>query len=82
MLKINDTEYDFSTLPDGATIPAGETGNPFIVGPIDRVGSEIHLTLILPIPAKPSHAQAFPEPLTITTNGAVALPEGPQDVEA
>jgi hypothetical protein len=59
-LIINGVEYDFSPLLDGATLPAEAIGCPWIVGPVERIGGELHITLRLPLGANASHAARFP----------------------
>ncbi|MGN6772613.1 MAG: hypothetical protein ACTHJQ_22605 [Rhizobiaceae bacterium] len=75
VLTINGEEFDFTGLPDGATIPAGEVPCEWIAGPVDRISGDLHLTLILPHGPSPSQAVAFPDPIDVTTDGAVTLPE-------
>jgi hypothetical protein len=79
VLTINDEPFDFSSLPDGATIPEGEVPCEWIVGPVDRVDGELHLSLILPHGPNPSAAVAFPEPITVTDDGPVTLPHDEVD---
>jgi hypothetical protein len=49
----------------------------WIVGPVERIEGEIHLTLILPHGPNPSAAVAFPEPIINPADGVVALPFDP-----
>lgn len=84
-LTINGELFNFNTLEDGGTIPAGEIPCEWIVGPVDRIDGEIHLTLILPHGANPSQAVAFPSPITVMEDGPVAVPFDevePADVDA
>ena len=48
VLTINGDAIDFSTLPEGATIEDGAALHPKLVGPIDRIGGKVHLTIRLP----------------------------------
>lgn len=73
-LRINGELFNFGPLPDGGTIPVGEIPCEWIVGPVERIDGEIHLTLILPHGPNPSQAVAFPEPITVTEDGPVAIP--------
>ena len=88
-LTINGEAYDFSPLPDGGTIPAGEVPCDWITGSVERVDGDLRLTLILPHGAAPSQAVAFPQPVINPPDGPVVLPkdpdpepEGQADVEA
>jgi len=74
VLTINGEAINFSTLPDGATIPAGEVPCEWIVGPIDRVDGKLHLTLILPIGWTPEPWQTFPDPIIDPPDGPLDLP--------
>lgn len=73
VLTINGEVFDFSSLPDGATIPPGEIPSEWIVGPVERIAGELHLTLLLPHGRAPEPWQAFPAPLE-------AVPDGPVDI--
>ncbi|WP_085025602.1 hypothetical protein [Ensifer aridi] len=77
VLTINGEVFDFSDLPDGATIPSGEIPCEWIVGAVERIAGELHLTLILPHGPNPSEAVAFPQPLIDPPDGAIALPVDP-----
>jgi hypothetical protein len=88
-LRINGELYNFDPLQDGDSIPEGEVPCDWIVGPIDRIDGEVRLTVILPHGANPSQAVAFPEPITVTEDGPIAVPhdepeqmEEPADVDA
>jgi hypothetical protein len=77
LLIINGVSFDFSALPEGATVPAGEIPCDWIVGPVERVAGSLHLTLILPHGPNPSQPVAFPEPIIDPPDGAVPLPTDP-----
>lgn len=74
VLTLNGEAFDFSQLPEGATLPADAIDSEHFVGPVERINGELHLTLRLPHGANPSQAVAFPEPIAVTENGPVALP--------
>lgn len=77
VFTINGEAFDFSALPDGATIPVGEIPCEWIAGPVERIAGELHLTLILPHGPNPSQAVAFPQPIVSPADGAIALPADP-----
>lgn len=81
VLTINGVPFDFSSLDNGDTIPAGAIPCEWIVGPVEKVEGELRLTLILPIGPNPSPAVAFPVPITVTTDGPVAVPHDPAPEE-
>jgi len=73
-LVVNGDAVDLSVVPDGATLPADAIDSDWIVGKVERIGGVLHLTLILPHGPNPSQAVAFPEPISVTNNGPVAVP--------
>ena len=73
-LTINGVTYDFTPLTEGSTLPAEAVDCKYIVGDVKRVDGEVELTLLLPITADASEAAKYPEPITMTTDGEVALP--------
>lgn len=74
-LTINGTAFDFSVIPDGATLPASATDCPFLTGNIERIAGVLHLSLILPHGANPSQARAFPTALVNPPNGVLEFPQ-------
>jgi hypothetical protein len=75
VLTINDEPFDFSALPDGASLPTEAIDCPWIAGDVKRLGGELVMTLILPIGAEPSEAQAFPADIVDPPDGPIALPQ-------
>ena len=73
-LTINGIPYDFSQLPNGATLPREAINCEFIVSDVNRVNGEIELTILLPHGANASHEARFPEPINMTNDGQVVLP--------
>ena len=74
-LTVNGTVYDFSPLPDGATLPREAIDCEWICGDVSRVNGELQIPILLPHGPDASMAARFPEPLTITSDGEVVLPE-------
>ena len=95
VLTIDGEEYNFSWLPDGATIPNSlprpassdpDTTIPCkaILGPVHRVDGELRLTLILPYKIGNRHVDTPPD-LVDPPDGPIILPnldEGLEDVDA
>ena len=73
-LTINGIPYDFSQLPEGATLPREAINCEFIISDVNRINGEIELTILLPHGANASHEARFPEPINITNDGQVVLP--------
>lgn len=74
VLTINGSPFDFTQLPEGATLPATAVGSDYFAGPVERIGGDLRLTLRLPHGPNPSQAVAFPQPITVTVDGSVELP--------
>lgn len=78
VLTINGTPFDFSPLPEGAALPAGATGCPWIIGAVTRQDGHIYLTLRLPHGANAPQETRFPAEIVQTEDGDIALP--PYDI--
>ena len=73
-LTINGIPYDFTQLPDSATLPNEAIGCEWIVSDVHRVNGQIELTILLPHGADASHEARFPQPINMTNDGQVVLP--------
>ena len=74
-LRINGEWFDFNPLVDGGAIPDDAIPCQAIVGPVERVGGHIHITLRLPVPGDCSDPwMCFPEPMTVTEDGPIDVP--------
>lgn len=71
VLSVNGEAFDFTDLAEGAT---RDVECPWIVGPVRREAGVLHLTLILPHDEDAAEETRFPEPITVTGDGPVALP--------
>lgn len=78
VLTLNGEAFDFSALPEGATLPAEAIDSDWIVGPVSRIDGDLHLTLRLPHRPNPSQAVAFPKPLVVMVDGEIDLPFDPE----
>jgi hypothetical protein len=74
ILTINGVPYDFSQLPEGATLPREAIDCEWIVSDVSRINGEIELTILLPHGANASHEARFPEPIIKNDDGQVVLP--------
>src|SRR5690606_35270510 len=81
VLTINGESFDFSSIPEGATLPADAIDSDIFSGPVERINGELHLTLTLPHGPNPSQAVAFPDPITVTQDGPIDLPLDPEPEE-
>lgn len=73
VLTINGEAFDFTALPDGATLPRDAVVCDWLASDIERIGGVIHLTLVLPHDAKAGPETLFPEPMS-AVDGDIALP--------
>ena len=74
-ITINGSAYDFSVIPEGATLPASAVDCEFITGNIERINGVLHISLILPHGPNPSQAVAFPAPIINPPDGVLELPQ-------
>lgn len=73
-LTINGTEYDFSQLPDGATLPRDACDCEWLASDVERIDGELVLTILLPHGARAPESTRFPEPIVNPSDGVVELP--------
>lgn len=74
-ISVNGEVFDFSPMADGDTLPAAAIRSPWFMGQVDKVGEELELGLILPLPINYSPEQAFPDPLLNVQDGVVTFPQ-------
>ena len=74
-LTINGTAYDFSVVPDGATLPRDATDCAWLASDVERIDGVLHLTLLLPHGADASEAARFPQPIINPADGVLELPQ-------
>lgn len=74
-LTINGTAYDFSVIPDGATLPKDATDCAWLASDVERIDGVLHLTLLMPHGANASEAARFPQPIINPADGALELPQ-------
>lgn len=77
VIVVNGVSLDFSPLQEGEALPLTAVDSKWIAGDVQRIGGEIHLTLILPHGINAPESTRFPEaydtPMTIV-DSAVPLP--------
>lgn len=74
-LTINGEAFDFSAIPEGATLPKDAISSEWFAGDVSRTNGELKISLILPHGADASEAARFPQPITVTSDGPINLPE-------
>lgn len=74
VLTINGEVFDFSDLPEGATLPETAIDSDWFAGPVERTDGALRIHLILPHGVHAPTETLFPRPLTLTGDGPVALP--------
>lgn len=80
VLTINGEAIDLGPLPDGATLPRDAVDCAWLASDVARIGGVLHVSLLLPHGANAPHATRHPAPVTLSTDGPVALP--PHDAAA
>lgn len=75
VLTINGEEFDFSGVPDGATLPRDAVVCGWLASDVTRIGGVLHLTLILPHGPLPDVPQETLRPVPVSVSaGPVPLP--------
>ncbi len=69
VLTIDGEAFDFSVIPDGATLPRDAIDCEWIAGDVERNGGDLIVPLILPHGPDPSEAVAFPADLNDPPDG-------------
>lgn len=75
VLTINGTAYNLARLPDGATLPRSAIDCEWIAGDVQRINGELQIPILLPLAADASEAARYPQPITVTQDGSVELPQ-------
>ena len=74
-LTINGVDYDFSVVPEGATLPQDAVDCTWLASDVERVDGVLHLTLILPHGEYASYAARFPAPFVDPADGVLEFPK-------
>lgn len=70
VLTINGSIYDFTLIPDGATLPSEAVECEWIIGDVSRVAGDIELTLLKPY-IENTQENCFPEPIIDAQDGVI-----------
>lgn len=73
-LKLNGATLDFGPLQEGSTLPAGAIGCVWIDRPVERINSDLVLTITMPHGADASEQSRFPADIINPPDGRVSLP--------
>ena len=74
-LNINGETFDFTTIPEGAVLPAAAINCEYIIGDITRSNGHLIICLMLPCGPDSSDAANFPEDIVNPRTGHIGLPE-------
>jgi|SRR6056297_958887 len=82
VLVINGEAFDFSGIPNGATLPREAIDSDWIADDVARDAQGV-LTVPVRVPhgANAPQETLFPAPITITQDGPIALPPYEQELE-
>ena len=82
-LWVNGEEFDFTPLPEGATLPQKAIYSPWFVGDVTRTAGELTVHIQFPHHGMHApHAARFPEPIIMVEDGNVDLPDTTPEMEA
>lgn len=79
ILTVNGEAFDFSALPDGATLLREAVACDWLASDVERIDGVVALSLILPHGPQAPAGTRFPQPVD-ATDGPIAVP--PRDEEA
>lgn len=74
VLIINGAAYDFTDLPEGATLPRAAVDCFWLASDVERIDGTLHLTLILPHGGNAPPETLYPAPIIDPPDGPVMLP--------
>lgn len=74
VLIVNDVPYDFTELPEGASLPRQAVTGDWLASDVMRVDRTVQLTVILPIGPAATPEMAFPEIIYVSEDGPVTIP--------
>lgn len=74
VLRLNGLSFDFSGLPDGATLPGEAVGSPWVDAPVERIDGELVVTLVMPHGVEAGQQSRFPVDIVNPADGRVPLP--------
>lgn len=74
VLTVNGEDFDFTPLPEGATLPREAIQCQWFAGRVERIGGVLHIALVLPHGPQAPESTRFPEPLVFDGDGAIPLP--------
>lgn len=75
VLTVNGEAFDFSAIPDGATLPRAAVACDWLAGDVERIGGVLQVPLILPHGPTPPQEAVFPQPIS-AADGPVPVPAG------
>ncbi|MGE8436844.1 MAG: tail fiber assembly protein [Pseudomonas palmensis] len=74
IVTLNGMSLDFTRLEDGATLPADAVSCPWICRAVERINSDLVLTITMPHGADASEQSRFPADIINPPDGRVSLP--------
>ena len=74
VLTINGEAFDFTDVPDGATLPREAVTCDWLASDVDRLDGQIQLTMILPHGSDAPHETRFPQPIIVGDDGPISIP--------
>jgi hypothetical protein len=82
VVTLNGEAFDFAPLEAGGTLPLDALNSPWFVRDVQRDSAgELVLTLNFPHATDASYDARFPQPVSVTTDGPVNLPDPEPEVQ-
>ena len=74
VLTVNGQAFDFSALPEGASLSCADIESVWFAGPVERRQGDLHIRLFLPHGPSAPEDTRFPAALACDTDGPVPVP--------
>jgi hypothetical protein len=74
VITINEEIFDFSQLPNGATLPREAINSEWIISDVERIDGQLHFTLLVPHGYNAPEETRFPHPILNPPDGEIELP--------
>lgn len=71
---INGEEFDFTELPEGATLPSGAIDSDYFEGEVTRINGRLKMCIVMPHGDNAPIETCYPQPIHVLEDGSVTLP--------
>jgi hypothetical protein len=82
-LIVNGETFDFAFMNEGDTLSRAAVSGDWLASDVTLIDGELRMSVVFPHGRNASNASLFPDPITVTQDGAIALPpyDAPEDLQ-